>query len=285
MAGSATITGTQNYVMGIGHPKTEATTEAPPAVFAVDPLTGGVTGLALPDGTVAYFGRVLSQSGIPFGKPSSGTMGNNGALSGLTAFLKTYSDGIYLYFPASAIAAGSAAGWYWTVMSSTTAGTVYNNTYTSGQPSKPASPTPFVTTGPGAFTGVTVRVNGPQITIAGGSMGNNGQLEWQLFGIQNNSAGTKGINPSLGGTLVSGWAQTTSSSPNSARWIARNCGAQNRQVFHDSYVGEPGYNAGSEGNISVDTSISQVVSVGMQATTATDWVVLTGHSIQLLPNA
>ena len=42
MAGSATITGTQNYIMGIGHPKTEATTEAPPAVFSTDPLTGEV---------------------------------------------------------------------------------------------------------------------------------------------------------------------------------------------------------------------------------------------------
>ena len=45
MAGSATITGTQNYIMGIGHPKTEATTEAPPAVFATDLLTGGILGL------------------------------------------------------------------------------------------------------------------------------------------------------------------------------------------------------------------------------------------------
>ena len=41
MAGSATITGRQNYVLGIGHPKTEATTEAPPAVFETDPVTGG----------------------------------------------------------------------------------------------------------------------------------------------------------------------------------------------------------------------------------------------------
>ena len=42
MAGSATITGTQNYIMGIGHPKTEATTEAPPAVFETNPLTGNI---------------------------------------------------------------------------------------------------------------------------------------------------------------------------------------------------------------------------------------------------
>lgn len=52
MAGSATITGTQNYVMGIGHPKTEATTEAPPAVFSTDPLTGRATGLQDPVGGV-----------------------------------------------------------------------------------------------------------------------------------------------------------------------------------------------------------------------------------------
>ncbi len=42
MAGSATITGTQNYVMGIGHPKTETTTEAPPAMVVTDPLTGEI---------------------------------------------------------------------------------------------------------------------------------------------------------------------------------------------------------------------------------------------------
>ncbi len=51
MAGSATITGTQNYVMGIGHPKTETTTEAPPAMVVTDPLTGTITGFAGSDGT------------------------------------------------------------------------------------------------------------------------------------------------------------------------------------------------------------------------------------------
>lgn len=42
MAGSADITGRQNYVLGIGHPKTRTTTEAPPAVFVSDTLNGGV---------------------------------------------------------------------------------------------------------------------------------------------------------------------------------------------------------------------------------------------------
>lgn len=49
MAGSADIRGTQNYVMGIGHPKTETTTEAPPAMVVTDPLTG-VIGLTGPEG-------------------------------------------------------------------------------------------------------------------------------------------------------------------------------------------------------------------------------------------
>lgn len=40
MAGSATITGTQHYIAGIGHPKTETTTEAPPVMAVIDPFTG-----------------------------------------------------------------------------------------------------------------------------------------------------------------------------------------------------------------------------------------------------
>ena len=62
MAGSATITGTQHYIMGIGHPVTEATTEAPPAVFQTDPLTGEIAGLVMPDGTTNE--SILAAGGI-----------------------------------------------------------------------------------------------------------------------------------------------------------------------------------------------------------------------------
>ena len=50
MAGAADITGRQNYVLGIGHPKTRTTTEAPPAMVVSDPLTGGVSGFVDPNG-------------------------------------------------------------------------------------------------------------------------------------------------------------------------------------------------------------------------------------------
>jgi hypothetical protein len=96
----------------------------------------------------------LVECGIPFIVASSGSMADNGALTALTALPETYSGGCYLYLPANAISAGSAAGWYWAVMSSTTAGTVYNSTYTTGIPAA-GTATAFVTTGPGAFTGHT----------------------------------------------------------------------------------------------------------------------------------
>src|ERR1700693_852831 len=93
------------------------------------------------------------QNAIPMILPSSGTIGNNGALSALTALPTIYANA-YLYFPAGAIVAGSLAGLYYCIMSSTTAGTIYNNTYdtTLGvMPTIPANPVPFVTPGPGAY--------------------------------------------------------------------------------------------------------------------------------------
>ena len=51
MAGSADITGRQNYVMGIGHPKSTPTTESPPVTVVTNPLTGG-SYLQTPSGPV-----------------------------------------------------------------------------------------------------------------------------------------------------------------------------------------------------------------------------------------
>ena len=112
----------------------------------------------IPDGAP----RVLLQSAISFilaggtagGSSNQFTMGNNGALSTLPVLPTTYSGGAFIYMPANAIFAGSAAGWYWFVASATTAGTVYNNAYTGGDPKAavPATPTPFVSTGPGLVT-------------------------------------------------------------------------------------------------------------------------------------
>ncbi len=93
----------------------------------------------------------LVSGGVPVYVPSSGSIANNGALTLTTALPLIYPN-VYLYFPANAIAAGSAAGKYYCQMSSTTVGVIFNNTYVSGTPVVPTSPTAFVTTGPGAYT-------------------------------------------------------------------------------------------------------------------------------------
>ena len=94
--------------------------------------------------------NTLCQTGIPLILVSSGNIGNNGALTAITTLPATYSQGCYMWFKTNSISAATPAGWYYVVMTSGTAGTIYNNTYTSGVPLQPAVLTAFVTTGPGA---------------------------------------------------------------------------------------------------------------------------------------
>jgi hypothetical protein len=127
------------------------------------------------------FPRSLFRCAVPFIMPTSGSMGNNGALTLSVALPVAVVNG-YIYLPLNAIVAGSAAGWYYATFSSTTVGTVFNNVYTpatDGLPVVPSSPTAFVTTGPGAFTAVVTSQDGPTFTLPAGTMGPNGTLAFQ----------------------------------------------------------------------------------------------------------
>jgi hypothetical protein len=112
--------------------------------------------------------RTLLSCGVPILVPSSGSFADNGELSGITALPVALSEGSWAYFPANAIYAGSAAGIYWLDMSTTSAGTVYNNTYVPGSTSfdEPTTLVPFSCTGPGAYTQTTAA----QITLLSYSM-------------------------------------------------------------------------------------------------------------------
>ena len=121
-----------------------------------------------------------------FGTTTTATGTLSATLSGLgphtdwtlsRPFFTVYSD-IYFYFPTNAIYAGSSAGWYYSVMSSTTTGTIYNNVYTTGDLSVPVSPTPFVTTGPGEFVQPTgTSIVGFNFDLLGGVIGPNGSMD------------------------------------------------------------------------------------------------------------
>lgn len=232
-----------------------------------------VSGVSNPHNTVA-------SSGIPLILPSSGTIGNNGALSGITALQQTYTSG-YAYFPANAIAAGVAAGMYYVVMSSTTAGTIYNNTYTSGMPTIPAVPTPFVTTGPGLYTQTTaVAIPLCTITIPGGSMGLNGTLRIITMLSNAGSINAKTQVWTFGGVTIQSVAQATAANIATEwnNWI-QNCGAQNVQTF--SAVGQAGFGVSTAPNVraAVDTSVNQNLVFTCTLAAAADWNVIDGFHV------
>lgn len=233
-------------------------------------------------------GRIMLLSGgINIGIPSSGTMGNNGALSGITALQVTYSEGLYLYFPANAIFAGSTAGLYWTVMSSATAGTVYNNTYNGGQIYEPTSLTPFVSTGPGAYTQVLTEITLGSATMPASFLGKNGLIECETTEAHNNSAGVKTLKHKLDTTIIVTTGFTTSQSGRIMSRIS-NCNSLAAQIriSETSGIAAAPSNTGSSITFSkstVDTSVNKTYAITGQLSAATDYLVLASYSIMGTP--
>lgn len=225
----------------------------------------------------------LGQSNIPFVLVSSGTMGNNGALSGVTALPTTYASA-YVYLPANAISAGSSAGWYYAVFSSTTAATVYNNTYTSGTPTIPGSPTAFVTTGPGAYTQTTGSyISAYTVSVPANSMGTNGAVRLEGLLGYNNTAGSKAARLLFGGSYVSSVAGTTTTNTAFFGGVA-NRGVANSQVQISS--GGMQYTGTTTGltYLTKDTTSAQDMVVQMQlVSAATDTLVLEKTNVTLIP--
>lgn len=226
----------------------------------------------------------IFQTAIPFIVAPTGTMANNGAVTLGTALATTYSQGCYLYLPASAIVAGSTAGFYYTVMSSTTVGTVYNNAYNSafisGQPYIPASPVAFATTGPGAFTGVITAITGPSWTLPAGIMGPNGMLEVTAMFGNNNSAGTKTFTALLGSGTIYTQANTTNIAALGLP-VVQNQGQAAAQVVNQA--GTFGASATGNSYLTQNTATALTMSVTLQHGTATDYAVLDGVSCTLTP--
>ena len=231
------------------------------------PLNGSVTLLA---------------TAIPMILPSSGTIGNNGALSGLTAFPGTYVS-CYMYFPANAIAAGVAAGLYYCVMSSTTAGTIYNNTYTSGQPTIPASPTAFSTTGPGAYTQTTASdVTVLSGTVPANTLGINGELRSTFLSEMVSGASYKVIGHKLGGTSYYEFYAATNSGWGGFVGLT-NRGETGKQAGPAAWY--PGTSNGgfSPADYSIDTTTDKTwVATLRLHTVATDWVILRRVTLEIV---
>lgn len=236
---------------------------------------------------------VLSQSGIPIIMQSSGSIGNNGALTGLTALGVTYSGGCYMYFPVNTIATGVAAGWYYVVMSSTTAGTIYNNLMSSTQPTIPASPVAFATTGPGAYTQQTaVPITAIAAVVPANFLGVNGGIQFDTTWNQNGTAGAKyegvgfGSNDSSHNQNSLAHNLTGGSTVDHSQQTIRNRGATNSQVVFSNFSASSFGGNGNSPNAfaTIDTTASQFALLSLQIAVVTDWIVMDSYHIIGMPS-
>jgi len=230
---------------------------------------------------------VLLQCGVPIGIAPTGTMAANGAVTLGTALNATYSGGIWLYYPSGAVYSGSAAGFFWTVMSSTTLGTVYNNTYVPGTNAFdiPASPTAVSDAGPGAFTGVTSEITALSVTVPGGLMGINGSVGTDNLFTMNNNANNKILSFKINGSPYSVSTRTTNTaSRESNRFM--NAGIVNRQQI---YVGGIAFTDGittvaNPNIVSINTNANVTLTWTLQIAVATDFGILNTLRVIVYPS-
>jgi len=236
---------------------------------------------------VPYSDQSLLRSSIPFIVAPTGTItATTGALLLGTAISPQYLFGntaaaalrYYMYFPANAWT-GSTAGWYYVTMTSSTAGTVYSNTYTTGTPVIPTSPT-LVTTGAGAYTGVTGAVIGPNFTIPANSFTNDkATLKLITQGSNSSSGGAKTIKlytssagAGAGTTLLN---NTTTQSASGNTMMLINTTTANPVVWGGA--GAWSYSAMPTANF----AIAQTVGWDMSTAVATDYVGLSFYNLMI----
>jgi hypothetical protein len=229
----------------------------------------------------APLGRILDQCAIPLIIVSSGTMGNNGALSGVAAVTAVH-PAAYVYLPANAISAGSAAGLYYAVFSSTTAATVYNNVL-SGSPGIPASPTAFATTGPGAFTQSTSEITLTTINVPANSMGTKGRLEIDADFTYPTSANVKTLKGKFGGSTLWSSTPTNTTSTKLTKLVITNRGAFNSQRHSENHYTSSGAVGAGNGTASIDTSASADITLTVQLSVATETIALESFQVILYP--
>lgn len=248
-------------------------------------VANGGTGATTAQGAAANLAvpYALAKWGVPCVLASSGSMANNGAVSAMTALPTTYSGGAWLYLPANAIQAGSAAGFYWFVASSTTAGTVYNSTFDGLSVPAAGTTTAFVSTGPGAFTGVAAgEITAATVTIPADSIGPNGNLQAALGINHNTAAGNKifrGRFSGGGGTAMLSATLSTTLQGMAALEI-RNLGVTNRQRGNGVL---PGQSASTTPLFSSEDTTAQTTLVfTMEKATATNHAILDGATVLLV---
>lgn len=251
------------------------TTDISNVIYSKDGAVAGVVDNAQRPQFSPY---ILAQSAVPTILPSSGSSNATGQITLTTALPYTPSGTVQIYLPTGVVTAGSAgtgAGLYPVVFSSTTVCQVQGTGIVSAN---------------GAYTQTTGSdLTLATITVPGGSMGANGALRGTEITNVNNSANNKIVKAFLGSQVFMTSAQTTVAS-----WVGgfgfRNRGAQNVNVVIASGTGGStafAFGSSSSGGANmptaVDTSVNQNLTLTGQLATATDYIMLDGYTVEVLP--
>lgn len=237
--------------------------------------------------------RLFSGNGSNSGLQWSGLRGTFTLSSAIyTSHYYSQIVGGYAYLPANFGGATIAAGWYFYKMTSDTAGELYKETYVSGIPTIPSTPTAFGNSEltSGWLTQTTAEVTA--ITIPDGykanSMGKNGLFEsiLRLGGNSGNSG--KIVKVKLGSTAMHGFmVYGPGTLTGEAILSSRNQGAVNSQSCGRSITlsanNGVGFFSTADSSITsrttIDTGVGADINVTMQLTANTDALLLYGiHS-------
>lgn len=232
--------------------------------------------------------RQVFVSGTPFVIPAGDGAavglqftGSAGAFTLSAAILSNLWNalkGCWIYMPANFGGSSYSAGWYWAVFSSDTAGILYTDTYTSGKPKRPASPTAFPTNLTGWLTTTTSEITGPTgFVLPGGSMGPNGSLKPYLRTAGNTTA-NKSFRAYAGATQICVVTPITTLPNSEIMASVRNQGSQSLQNISRN-VAIPGVGAAGGSYVAgestaIDFSVDQTLSMSLQVSTTAACAVL-----------
>lgn len=254
------------------------------AAGTADVNTGDITGIVGAQGQTQFFPRVLNEAGIPVMVANSGTIATNGTVTLGTALPAIYGA-CFMYFPANAVSGDATGGIYYVQMSSTTVGIVYagkngvaNGVTSAFSPQIPSTLT-AVTGSNAAYTGSTTETNLINVSIPAGAIGNNGMVRVTVTWTSNNSAGAKTGKTYLSTTQLAQSASYTTSTGGSQMIGVRNRGVLNVQTAQ--IIG--GTSTGATTYAAVDTSAAVPIVLSTTVATATDYLIIEGYTVELLP--
>lgn len=261
------------------------------AVPATAVYVGGIA--CTPDGAVyveptgsasitgGNVGWTLVQTAIPFIHLSTGSVDANGAISAITALPNAYPNA-YCWFPANVLATTIAAGWHYCTFSTTTAGTAFLDTYSTGIPGIPASPS-AVTDGKGAFTGSTTDIDSVQVVLPAGSLLENGSLRIRTSWAMTNNANAKTGNVRIATTGITPGTSLASFLNIDNEYVVMNRGRVDRQVSAPNASAVYGLGTSPSARLygTVNFALAQTLKAFITKGVATDNVVLESLLIEV----